>query len=225
MDCESVPSKSENPSYIITKSFHGTEELHLRWAFVQFDGMTALDLIGFHDTVMRLPRFTAIDVSSDLCAIRENVKADYGLTIKAQKIRPDLSNYDWVFVPGGLGTRRLQDDTDFMSWLKTADKAPYKISVCTGSLLLGAAGFLREKRATTHPSAYDLLTPYCREVVKSRIVRDGNVITGGGVSTAIDLGLYVIESLSNSTITQQVQQSMDYPYYHTGMAGTDYVKD
>lgn len=195
----------------------------MKMAFVQFNGMTALDLIGFYDTVMRLPGFSTTSVSADLCAVSEEVSDDYGLTIKTQKVMPNLADYDLVFVPGGFGTRKLREDTAFISWLQTASTVEYKVSVCTGALLLGAAGFLTGKRATTHPSSYDLLAPYCEEVVKSRIVPDGNVITGGGVSTSIDLGLYVVELLTDSHIAQKVQQSMDYPYYRPGMVGSDYM--
>lgn len=197
----------------------------MRVAFVHFDGMTALDLIGFQDALMRIPRFSEMELSADLCGVRDEVTAEYGLTIQTQRIRPDLSHYDLVFVPGGLGTRSLRDDAAFIAWLQTADGVPYKVSVCTGSLLLGAAGFLRDKRATTHPSAYALLTPYCKEVVKARIVSDGGVITGGGVSTSIDLGLYMVELLSGPAVTERVQESMDYPYYRPGRAGGDYIRD
>ncbi len=202
--------------------------LNERWetvmniAFIQFNGMTALDLIGFYDTVMRLPRFSTVNISADLCAVNEEINDDYGLTIKTQKILPNLAEYDMVFVPGGFGTRKLRQDSAFISWLQTACTVEYKISVCTGSLLLGAAGFLTGKRATTHPNSYDLLAPYCEKVVESRIVPDGNVITGGGVSTSIDLGLYVVELLTDSNTAQKVQQSMDYPYYRPGMLGLDH---
>ncbi len=70
--------------------------------------------------------------------------------------------------------------------------------------------------ATTNPSAYELLTPYCTEVVKARIVRDGNTFTGGGVSASIDLGLYLVESLTNTDVVKKVQKMMDYPYYQSG---------
>lgn len=156
----------------------------MKIAFVQFNGMTMLDLIGFYDAVMRLPRFSTIDVSSDLCAVMEEVSDEYGLVLKTQKVRPDLADYDLVFVPGGFGTRDLRFDLEFVTWLRSARTVRHKVSVCTGSLLFGAAGFLSERRATTHPSAYELLTPYCMEVVKSRIVPDGDIVTGGGVSTS-----------------------------------------
>lgn len=195
----------------------------MKIAFIQFNGMTMLDLIGFYDTVMRLPRFSTIDVRSDLCAMTEEVSDEYGLITKTQKVRPDLADYDLVFVPGGFGTRDLRFNLEFITWLRSANTARQKVSVCTGSLLFGAAGFLSERRATTHPSAYELLAPYCREVVNSRIVPDGDIVTGGGVSTSIDLGLYVVESLTDSETARRVQQSMDYPYYRPGWAGEDYV--
>lgn len=90
-----------------------------------------------------------------------------------------------------------------------------KVSVCTGSLL-GAAGFLSGKRATTHPYTYDLLQPYVAEVIQSRIVRDGNVITAGGVATSIDLGIYVVGMLAGQEAAANVKRQIDYPYEMQG---------
>jgi cyclohexyl-isocyanide hydratase len=99
----------------------------------------------------------------------------------------------------------------------------YKVSVCTGALLLGAAGFLQGKRATTNRSAYELLAPYCSEVVKARVVRDGRIFTGGGVSASIDLGLYVIEYFTGIDVVKEVQKQMDYPYYRPGDRSDEYM--
>ena len=79
-------------------------------------------------------------------------------------------------------------------------------------VLLGAAGFLRDKRATTHPAEYDALRPYCAEVVAKRIVDAGNVITAGGVTSAIDVGLYVVERLAGPDVRHKIARQMDYPY-------------
>lgn len=122
-----------------------------------------------------------------------------------------------IFIPGGRGTRDLKDNEQFIEWIRTAQSVPYKISVCTGSLILGAAGFLIDKKATTHPNAYDLLEPYCEEVLKTRIVRDGNVITGGGVATSIDLGLYMIEQFVGEKEAELVKEQIDYPYQTKGI--------
>jgi cyclohexyl-isocyanide hydratase len=196
----------------------------MKMAFILFDGMTSLDLIGFYDAVTRLRLFKTFDqVMWDFCGVHEEVVDDRGMTFRIRQVRPNLSEYDLVFVPGGFATRQLRHDADFIGWLQTAREAEYKVSVCTGALLLGAAGFLQGKRATTNASAYELLTPYCSEVVKARVVRDGRVFTGGGVSASIDLGLYVIEHLAGVDVAKEVQQKMDYPYYRPGQASNEYM--
>ncbi|NHN34542.1 DJ-1/PfpI family protein [Paenibacillus agricola] len=186
----------------------------MKMAFILFDKMTMLDFVGFYEAVTWMGILKAKEnVSWDFCSNKEQVKDDRGLTIKINHISPDLSGYDLIFIPGGLSTRQLRYDSDFISWIQTAQDVEYKVSVCTGALILGAAGFLNGKTATTNPSAYDLLAPYCSEVVKRRYARDGNIFTGGGVSASIDLGLYFVESLTNDEVVRQVQEKMDYPYY------------
>lgn len=113
-------------------------------------------------------------------------------------------------VPGGFSTRKLQKDSAFIQWLQTAKTAGIVASVCTGSLLLGAAGFLKDKTATTHPSAYDDLKPYCKSVSKQRICDQGNIITAGGVTSSIDLGLYLVEKISNPETKLKIASQMDY---------------
>jgi transcriptional regulator GlxA family with amidase domain len=185
----------------------------MKIAFVLFDGITFLDFVGFYDVITRLRYFEKTkDFSWDICGLQEEITDELGMTLKVNQIKPDLSNYDIVFVPGGFGTRALRYDDEFIGWLKDARDVEYLISVCTGSLLLGAAGFLGNKKATTHPAAYDLLEPYCGEVIKTRIIRDGNVITGGGVATSIDLGLYVTRLFLGSNEVENIKKQMDYPY-------------
>lgn len=121
-----------------------------------------------------------------------------------------------IFIPGGMSTRKLRNDEDFLLWLQNAKDIKYKVSVCTVALLLGASGFLSGKKATTNPSAYELLAPYCSEVLTTRIVRDGTIFTGGGVSSSIDLGLFIIEYLTNIEVVKEIQTKMDYPYYKIG---------
>lgn len=86
------------------------------------------------------------------------------------------------------------------------------ISVCTGALLLGAAGFLQGNKATAHPYAYELLGPYCDEAIKTRIVKDGNLITAGGVSTSIDLANYLAELFIHPEAAAAFKKQIDYPY-------------
>lgn len=186
----------------------------MKMAYILFDKMTTLDFVGFYEAVTWLGILKAKEnVSWDFCSNKEQITDDRGLTIKINHVCPDLSVYDLIFIPGGLSTRQLRFDADFIAWIQTAQNVEYKVSVCTGALIMGAAGFLNGRKATTNPSAYDLLTPYCAEVVKERFVRDGNIFTGGGVSASIDLGLYFIESLTSEAVVQQVQEKMDYPYY------------
>jgi cyclohexyl-isocyanide hydratase len=189
----------------------------MKIAYILFDKMTTLDFVGFYEAVSWLNIFKVKeDMSWDLCANKEEIVDDRGMTIKVKHVYPDLSQYDLIFIPGGMSTRELRYDTTFMSWIGGARDVEYKVSVCTGALLLGAAGFLSGKKATTNPSAYELLAPYCSEVVKARIVRDGNTFTGGGVSASIDLGLYLVESFSDKEMAEKVQKVMDYPYYQAG---------
>lgn len=190
----------------------------MKIAFILFDGITFLDLVGFYDVITRLKYFEATkDTSWDMCGLKEEITDELGVTLKVNRVNPDLSEYDMLFVPGGLGTRALRYDVEFIHWLKQAKDVKYKISVCTGSLLLGAAGFLHNKKATTHPFSYELLEPCCKEVIKTRIVRDGDVITGGGVSTSVDLGLFVIEQFIGKEQIENIKKQMDYPYTAEGI--------
>lgn len=179
-------------------------------AFCAFEGMTALDFVGAYDPITRLDRMDFMALDWDVCAMTESVRSD-GLTLDVDRIEPDLGEYDLVFVPGGMATRTLRHDDSFVEWLRTASDSEYVTSVCTGSLLLGAAGMLEGKRATTHPSAVDLLEEYA-EVVDDRVVHDGSVITGRGVSSSIDLGLYIVEELSDRDTRRAIAEQMDYPY-------------
>jgi len=190
----------------------------MKVGFILFDQLTALDFIGFYDGITRLKTLGfKKELTWDLCALSNEISDDRGITFKINKVSPDLSEYDLIFVPGGMGTRALQYDTEFINWLKTAKDVPYKVSVCTGSLLLGAAGFLRNIKATTHPNGFDLLKQYTDKVEKERIVKDSNVITGGGVATSVDLGLYICELIDGPETATKIQKQMDYPYYKTGI--------
>ena len=186
----------------------------MKIGFILFDQLTALDFIGFYDGITRLKTLGfKKDLTWYLCALTDEISDDRGITFKINKVSPNLSEYDLIFIPGGMGTRTLQYDTEFISWLKTAKDVPYKVSVCTGSLLLGAAGFLTNIKATTHPNAFDLLRQYTSKVEKERIIQDSNIITGGGVSTSVDLGLYICELIDGSETVTKIQKQMDYPYY------------
>jgi len=175
--------------------------------------MTALDFIGFYDPITRLKSMNIMDgFEWRVCSMTREVVDDRGLRMEADTVAGSLAAYDMLVVPGGFGTRRLQHDETFMAWLKTARAVPLKISVCTGALLLGSAGFLRGRRATTHPSAYKELEPYCAAVVRERVVDEGDIITARGVSSALDMGLHVVQRLAGADARARVAAQMDYPY-------------
>ena len=185
----------------------------MKTAFVIFDRMTALDFIGVYDPLARLKSMQIIsNFEWDICALAEEVADDKGMSFTPSVVAEPLSKYDLVVVPGGFGTRTLQHDKAFVDWLRTSQPVKLKASVCTGSLLLGAAGFLKGKRATTHPSAFEELKPYCAQVVDERVVDEGEIVTARGVTSAIDLGLYLVERLASADARKRVAKQMDYPY-------------
>ncbi len=183
----------------------------MKIAYILFDDITLLDFIGFYDPIKNIKTKGFMkNLNWDLCATKKTIKDSFGLEIIVDKIKPNLSSYDMIVVPGGYGTRELQYNIDFIEWLKTAEGANYIVSICTGSLLLGAAGFLNNKTATTNFSAYKLLEQYCEKVVEARIVEDHNIITAGAVASSLDLGLYVTEKLIGKEKSEEIRIGMDY---------------
>lgn len=183
----------------------------MKIAYILFNGITTLDFIGIYDPISRMKLYHFLpELEWDICANHESIKDNFGLEIKVNKVSPNLANYDMIIIPGGFGTRDLQSDAQFITWLKTAQNVPYKVSICTGSLLLGAAGFLKGKKATTHFHDYDALKEYCGEVLTNRIVDDKNVITAGAVASSLDLGLYICQKLVGIEKTEAIRKSMDY---------------
>ena len=195
-------SNASSPTHTIKK---------MKVAYILFDSITLLDFIGIYDPLSRIKSKKFMEgFSWDVCGVKPSIKDSFGLEMSIDKIKPDLSTYDMVIIPGGFGTRPLQFDEEFIGWIKTAEKVEYKVSVCTGSLLLGAAGFLKNKTATTNFNEYKTLGNYCSNVVEHRIVDDSNVITAGAVASSIDLGLYLCEKLVGTENTEEIRKSMNY---------------
>lgn len=179
-------------------------------AFCAFDDMTALDFVGTYDAVTRLDRMDIADLSWDVCGPSVSVCAS-GLRLEVDRVMPELGSYDLVFVPGGSGVDAMIENEESLAWIAGATAARYVSSVCTGSVILGAAGVLEQVVATTHPTARDRLAEYTT-VVDERIVHDGTVITGAGVSASIDLGLYLVSQLAGDAARETIATQMDYPY-------------
>ena len=186
----------------------------MKTAFIIFDRMTALDLIGVYDSLTRLKSMNFVpEFQWRICAFTEKVSDDRGLRFAPDSVAESLGAYDILVVPGGFGTRALQHDKAFTQWLQSAAPVKLKTSVCTGALLLGSAGFLTGKRATTHPNAFEELRPYCATVVvDERIVDEGDVVTAQGVTSSIDLGLYLVERIAGREARARIAKQMDYPY-------------
>ena len=183
----------------------------MKIAYIIFDQITLLDLIGIYDPISRLKSMRYLpDLTWDICAYTHTVTDNFGLEIKPTRIQSSLADYDFIIVPGGHGTRELRVDTGFLNWIKTSGADKGKISICTGSLILGAAGFLADKKATTNYQEYETLEPYCREVSTDRIVEDGTVITAGAVSASIDLGLYLCNKWAGQEASIEIRKKMDY---------------
>lgn len=181
-------------------------------AFVAYDGMTALDFVGAFDPVTRLSTMGYLDLSWGVCARTPVATANANLRVEVDAVAEPLTDCDLLVVPGGFATRTLVDDDAFVEWLRGGRDTDLVASVCTGSLLLGAAGYLDGRRATTHPSAYDDLAAYCT-VVRDRVVDDGDLVTARGVSSSLDLGLYLVERLSDERTREEIAAQMDYPHF------------
>jgi transcriptional regulator GlxA family with amidase domain len=183
----------------------------MKLAYIIFEGITWLDLIGCYEPLSKLKSNNFIpDLSWDICGYEEMNHDIFGFGVKTQLIKTSLANYDAIIVPGGIGTRKWMKDPEFLEWIKTAEPVKYKISVCTGSLLLGAAGFLKDKTATTNFQEYEALKPFCKTVSTDRIVDDNNVITAGAVTSSIDLGLYLCKKWAGEEAASAIRRKIDY---------------
>lgn len=186
-----------------------------RIAMLAFPRLTFLDLIGGYDALRRVaPMGIDGEVRVQIIGTEHEIVDDSGLVVKVDGVYEDLAPYDLLYVPGGFGTRTLVQDIRFLAYLKTWGHERPLASVCTGSLLLGAAGYLHDVRATTHHRALDLLRPLCRQVVSDRrIVDEGRVVTAGGVSSSLDLGLYLVERHWGVAARETIARQMEYRGY------------
>ncbi|MBN1828415.1 MAG: DJ-1/PfpI family protein [Deltaproteobacteria bacterium] len=191
----------------------------MKIGFVIFNGMTTLDFIGVFDPLCRLKKMNFLhNLSWEICAFTDEVKDDFGFSFRPDRRREPLEGYDLLVFPGGLATRTLIYDESFVAWIAAGGSCKLLASVCTGALLLGAAGLLAGLPATTHHSAFSILEHYAAEVRRERIVDCGKIITAGGVSASIDLGLYLCERLAGRDARIKLQHQMDYRAYPEDIA-------
>ena len=182
-----------------------------RFGFVAFQGMTLLDLVGVYDPLSRI-RSMGFDASSSCEIVGGDdgaVWAEDGARFVVNRVRPRLDEFDVVVVPGGLGSRALSKDASFVAWLRAFPSNRLVASVCTGALLLGAAGRLRGKRATTHASAIHELATFGAAPVRQRIVDEGQLVTAGGVTSALDLGLHLVRRFEGDETAAKIALQME----------------
>ena len=188
----------------------------MKIAFILYDGVTTLDFAGMYDPVTRLKTMGFLpDLAYDVCALTERVRAFEGITLVPDRYGCDLAGYDYVLVPGGNSIKELLKDRTFPGWIARVPDKTVIAAVCGGALIVGAAGKLRDRRATTHPALLDFLKHFAKEVSADRIVEDRNVITAGGVTASIDLGLYLTEKIAGAGVREKIQAQMDYHAYIT----------
>lgn len=175
--------------------------------FLFYDGMTALDAIGPHEILSRLPGSSTKHVAKTAGKIR----TDSGLIVQAEESILDISHADLLFVPGAGNATTLRQYPEILAWIRAIHaKTTWTTSVCTGSLILGAAGILSGVKATTHWAALDRLRTWGAEPISERIVESGKIITAAGVSAGIDMALALTAKISGERIAKTLQLGIEY---------------
>ncbi len=179
----------------------------LQIGLLAFDDMLLLDLVGPWEVFSSVPW-----AQVHLVAPRAGpVRAAKGLRIEPTSTYADCPPLDVVCVPGGPGVAALMEDESTLAFLRRqAGGARVVSAVCTGSLVLGAAGLLRGRRATCHWLSLPLVAAFGATPVHDRIVEDGPLITGGGVTAGIDFGLHVVARLWGQAVAERVQLGLEY---------------
>lgn len=198
----------------------GSTDSALTIGMLLFDGLTQLDLTGPYEVLARMPNTRVYLVAENSDAIR----SEWGLRILPDVTFDGAPPLDVLCVPGGWGVNAQLENEALIDFLKTrGETARYVTSVCSGALLLGAAGLLRGYRATTHWMSLELLQLFGAEAVTARVVRDRNRITGAGVTAGIDFGLVLAQELFGLAAAEAIQLALEYqpaPPFDSGSPGT-----
>jgi transcriptional regulator GlxA family with amidase domain len=182
----------------------------LQIAIPLFPRFTALDAVGPYEVLQRIPNFEVVFVGHDRGEVRSE-NGMIGLSIDATF--EDIAEPEVVVFPGGVGTRPLEHDAKVLDWVRQAHAGSrFTTSVCTGSVVLGAAGLLQGLTATTHWSCYSELAAHGAEPTPMRVVEhlDERIITSAGVSSGIDMALRLVELLADRTAAQAAQLMIEY---------------
>jgi transcriptional regulator GlxA family with amidase domain len=172
-----------------------------------FDGLTALDAVGPLEVLARLPGAQLRLVAP----VRGSIRTDGCFTLQVEDDLESVTQADLLLVPGGFGTRRLMTDQRVLEWLRAVDRTSrITASVCTGALLLAAAGLLKGRRANTHWAVREQLAKFGALPVPDRYVRDGKYACAAGVSAGIDLALALAIELAGTEQAQAIQLMIEY---------------
>jgi cyclohexyl-isocyanide hydratase len=182
-----------------------------------FPRLTQLDLTGPFEVFARTPGARVHLLWKSL----DPVRSDTGLGLLPDTTLAACPALDVLCVPGGPGVAAVMEDAEVLDFLRArAAEARFVTSVCTGALVLGAAGLLRGKRATTHWASHDFLAALGATPVQARVVRDGRLITGGGVTAGIDFALTLVAELVSPEAAQAIQLGIEYAPAPPFAAGT-----
>ncbi|HEY2142623.1 MAG TPA: DJ-1/PfpI family protein [Solirubrobacteraceae bacterium] len=173
-----------------------------------YDGFTALDAIGPYEVMSRIPGASVTFLAAEPGPVRTDNKT---LTILAERTLDDAPHPDVVIVPGGPGDVVEHAGEPVLEWLRDAHRtSTWTTSVCTGSLILAAAGLLDGKRATSHWLALDRLRELGAEPAAERVVFDGKLVTAAGVSAGIDMALTLTARIAGDLVAQAIQLGIEY---------------
>jgi putative intracellular protease/amidase len=177
-------------------------------AYLLYDRFTALDIVGPHEVLNSVPGNESIFVAEQAGPVRNESNT---LSLVADASIDEVTDPDILVVPGGFGTRALLDHEPLLDWIrKVHEKTTWTTSVCTGALLLAAAGLLDGIPATTHWLARDLLAELGADPVSDRVVQQGKIVTAAGVSSGIDMALWLVQQINGEEVAQAVQLGIEY---------------
>jgi putative intracellular protease/amidase len=173
-----------------------------------FDGITALDPIGPYEVFSRLPNARVRFIAETPGPKHTDNKQ---LTLMADEALSAVPHPEIIMVPGGFGTRRLMTPNPLLDWIRTAhETSQWTTSVCTGSLLLGAAGLLKGLDATTHWAAMEDLAALGARPTLQRVVFQGKIVTAAGVSSGLDMALALVARIAGDELAQTIQLGIEY---------------
>jgi transcriptional regulator GlxA family with amidase domain len=186
-------------------------------AILLFGDITVLDAVGPYEVLSRIPGATVTWVASTPGL----KKAKGGLTLMADCSLTDVPNPQIVLVPGGSGIDEVMKDPSVIQWIRTAHETSlFTTAVCTGTLVLGAAGLLRGLKATTHWNYRQKLAEFGADVVSERVVREGKIVTAAGVSAGIDMALRLVQWIEGDRAAQAIQLGIEYDPFPPFDAGS-----